>query len=366
MGFSFVGLNEALDDIAEDKEKAIALKELQEEKERQRERQDKSDDLQERSFGLRVSQEARVAKAAETAEELAREKLLRDNNLKFLELVGPQVKKNNQGSQKNINKNASALLMSAGFPKEYLAQIATVEPAAITRIWNSVNTHMEKNIAESKVAITPEFIQKVINKTVTSEPEARYTKADLDKIKLIFGGELTSGQLEQLEDTQNLQSVNVNPLTFARVKATPIEDLSVAEKRIIDPNTRRRDNDVELITKVIADEVNKEDTSDPILNAWLTKRLVDLKETGKDPYKIAKIYGTNSSILFEKYPSLKNAGLDPLIANVKADPIEVANYSLYEKLKNYGFFKENDVVYIDDVTGMPKELGNEQYFTITK
>jgi len=365
MGFSFVGLNQALDDIAEDKKEAIALKELQEEKERQRKRQDKSDDLQERSFNLRVSQEARVAKAAETAQELAREKLLRENNLKFLELVGPQVKKDSQGSKKNINKNASALLMSAGFPEEYLAKVATVEPAAITRIWNSVNTHMEKNIAESKVAITPEFIQDVINKTVTSEPEARYTKADINKIKLIFGGELTPSQLQQLEDTQNLQSVNVNPLTFARVKATPIEDLGVAEKRAVDPNRRRKDNDVEVITKVLADKVN-ESTSDPILNAWLTKRLVDLQETGKDPYKIAKLYGTNSSILLEQYPDLKNAALDPLIMNVKADPIEVANYSLYEKLKNYGFFKENDVVYIRDVTGNPKKLGDKQYFTITK
>lgn len=364
MGFSFVGLNEALDDIAEDKEKAIAAKELQEEKERQKKRQDKSDDLQERSFGLRVSQEARVAKAAETAQELAREKLLRENNLKFLELVGPQVK-NSQGSKKNINKNASALLMSAGFSKEYLAKVATVEPAAITRIWNSVKTHMQNNIAESKVAITPEFIQDVINKTVTSEPEARYTKADMDKIKLIFGGELTPSQLQQLEDTQNLQSVNVNPLIFARVKPTPLEDLAVAEKRAVDPNRRRKDNDVELITKVLADKVN-EGTSDPILNAWLTKRLVDLKETGKDPYKIAKIYGTDSSILLEQYQDLKNAALDPLIMNVKADPIEVANYSLYEKLKNYGFFKENDVVYIRDVTGNPKKLGDEQYFTITK
>tara|TARA_R110001599_G_scaffold215270_1_gene413454 strand:- start:2323 stop:3441 length:1119 start_codon:yes stop_codon:yes gene_type:complete len=367
MAFSFIGLNEALDDIAEDKEKAIALKELQEEKERQRERQDKSDDLQERSFGLRVSEAARVAKAAETAEELARRKMIRDEADLFFKTYGSYAGTSSSGTGKlssklSIDKSSYQYLKGLGFSQEFLIKVQTADKTGLTKIKNSVVDRLKTQKKSSRsTTLSPNIIGQIETDTLIIDPETK--DFDFNNFFEKFKGVYSETEQEIMRRSAIEEGSVYTPEEIFVAKEIPtLENLERFEKRIVSDNEVRAKNELLKISGTLATLLKTSDSTSMSLKSWLTERRQKITEALED-YKrgswvtTASLYGTDSTALYEMYPKFKNSSLLPSITNAKKDLLTVDNRAMAIRLYELGFLQAGDkVVDLSESTSTIKSI----------
>ena len=259
----------------------------------------------------------------------------------------------------------AALMKTYNLTDETLAPIlASGDKTAPSKILDILEKQRLKYENEG-LTLPEEVIADILESAVITQPTTE--ELDITKLETFIGREMNSLYKELLK-TQSTTSGSVFIPEPAFVEMPEPEDLDRVEKRAIQFNLTRAQDELDMLAKRTSElqsisETTKLTDDQKAEVAWLTKRLPNV-QGALDSYKnndnvtpLAGLYGTTYIEAIKKfYPKFENAPLNPALLNAARQEIVVPNRVVAETLAGAGILKQGDIV-VNMETGKKIRIG---------
>lgn len=306
------------------------------------------------------------AKAKERTErENAREALAFELAMKYgsdgLSSTGT---KSGKGGSTSSNTATKALMKTYNLTDETLAPIlASGDKTATPKLLDILEKQRLKYENEG-LTLPEEVVSNIVESAVITQPNTE--QIDVSKLEEFIGREMDSLYKELLKQRlQSSGSVFIPAPAF--VEMPSLEDLDRFEKRAIQFNLTRAQDELEILKKRSAELVTMSESatlSEQQLaeQTWVTDRMTEVQGAVKsfeddNVTPLAGLYGTSYIKELQKsYPKFETAPLNPALLNVARQEIVVPNRAVAESLVAAGILKQGDIV-INMETGKKIRIG---------
>jgi len=306
------------------------------------------------------------AKAKEKTErENAREALAFELAMKYgsdgLSSTGT---KSGKGGSTSSNTATKALMKTYNLTDETLAPIlASGDKTAAPKLLDILEKQRLKYENEG-LTLPEEVVSNIVESAVITQPNTE--QIDISKLENFIGREMDSLYKELLkQQLKSPGSVFIPAPAF--VEMPSLEDLDRFEKRTLQFNLTRAQDELELLSKMSAKYVSMSEstplTEEQLAEAsWLSTRIGEIEGAIKSFEKdnvtpVAGLYGTSYIKELQKvYPKFETAPLNPALLNVARQEIVVPNREFAESLAEAGILKQGDIV-VNMKTGKKIRIG---------
>ena len=317
---------------------------------------------------LNYLDKAELIEAAKREEQNRREALAFEISMKYgvdglANSTGTKSGKSKLGST-STGVATSALMKTYNLDEDTLAPIlATGDKTAAPKLLDILEKQRLK-YENQGLTLPEDVVSGIVESAVTTQPTTR--EIDFTKLENFIGREMDSLYKELLKS----QSTDPGAVFFpepAFVERPSLEDLDRFEKRAIQFNLTRAQNDVDAITirlnelESISETTNlsEEQIAE---RGWLTDRKIEVESAMKsyendNVTPLAGLYGTTyTKTLQGFYPNFESAPLNPALLNAATQEMTVSNRMVAESLAAAGILKEGDTV-INAETGKKIRIG---------
>ena len=311
---------------------------------------------------------AELIEAAKKEEQNRREALAFEISMKYgvdglANSTGTKSGKSKLGST-STGVATSALMKTYNLDEDTLAPIlATGDKTAAPKLLDILEKQRLK-YENQGLTLPEDVVSGIVESAVLTQPTTR--EIDFTKLEDFIGREMDSLYKELLKS----QSTDPGAVFFpepAFVERPSLEDLDRFEKRAIEFNLTRAQNDVDAITirlnelESISETTNlsEEQIAE---RGWLTDRKIEVESAMKsyendNVTPLAGLYGTTyTKTLQGFYPNFESAPLNPALLNAATQEMTVPNRMVAESLAAAGILKEGDTV-INAETGKKIRIG---------
>jgi len=214
------------------------------------------------------------------------------------------------------------------------------------------------------LTLPEEVVANILESAVITQPTTE--ELDITKLETFIGREMDSLYKELLK-TQSTTPGSVFIPEPAFVEMPSLEDLDRFEKRAIQFNLSRAQDERDMITQRISELQSMSEsgnlTETQIAEqSWLTTRLGDISDAVKsydndNVTPLAGLYGTTYvEELRKSYPKFNEAPLNPALLNAARQEITVPNRMVAESLAAAGILQQGDIV-LNMETGKKIRIG---------
>jgi len=258
----------------------------------------------------------------------------------------------------------AALMKTYNLTDETLAPIlASGDKTAPSKILDILEKQRLKYENEG-LTLPEEVIADILESAVITQPTTK--ELDITKLETFIGREMNSLYKELLK-TQSTTPGSVFIPEPAFVEVPSLEDLDRFEKRAIQFNLTRAQDERDMITQRISElqsisESGNLTETQIAEQSWLTTRLGDISDAVKsydndNVTPLAGLYGTTYvEELRKSYPKFNEAPLNPALLNAARQEITVPNRMVAESLAAAGILKQGDIV-LNMETGKKIRIG---------
>lgn len=202
------------------------------------------------------------------------------------------------------------------------------------------------------LALPDEVVKSIVESAVVTQPTTR--ELDFTEIESYIGREMDSMLKSVLQAGQTTPgSVFIPEPAF--VERPSLEDLDKFEKRAVQFNISRAEEELELLRKRQAALTSVSETTqlttDQMAEAgWIATRIGEVQDAVKsldndNVSPIVGLYGSAyTSELTKYYPKFEDAPLNPALLKQAERIVSVPNRAVAEALANAGIFKQGDIV----------------------
>ena len=260
--------------------------------------------------------------------------------------------KSGKGTGITSNTATAALMKNYGLTDETLAPVlASGDRTAAPRLLDILEKQRLKYENEG-LTLPEEVVANILESAVITQPTTE--ELDIGKLEDFIGREMDSLYKELLK-TQSTTPGSVFIPEPAFVEMPSLEDLDRFEKRTLQFNLTRAQDELELLSKMSAEYVSMSEsttlTEEQLAEArWLSTRIGEIEGAVKSFEKdnvtpVAGLYGTSYIKELQKvYPRFETAPLNPALLNVARQEIVVPNREFAQRLRDAGILKSGDVV----------------------
>ena len=260
--------------------------------------------------------------------------------------------KSGKGTGITSNTATAALMKNYGLTDETLAPVlASGDKTAAPRLLDILEKQRLKYENEG-LTLPEEVVANILESAVITQPTTE--ELDIGKLEDFIGREMDSLYKELLK-TQSTTPGSVFIPEPAFVEMPSLEDLDRFEKRTLQFNLTRAQDELELLSKMSAEYVSMSEsttlTEEQLAEArWLSTRIGEIEGAVKSFEKdnvtpVAGLYGTSYIKELQKvYPRFETAPLNPALLNVARQEIVVPNREFAQRLRDAGILKSGDVV----------------------
>ena len=260
--------------------------------------------------------------------------------------------KSGKGTGITSNTATAALIKNYGLTDETLAPVlASGDKTAAPRLLDILEKQRLKYENEG-LTLPEEVVANILESAVITQPTTE--ELDIGKLEDFIGREMDSLYKELLK-TQSTTPGSVFIPEPAFVEMPSLEDLDRFEKRTLQFNLTRAQDELELLSKMSAEYVSMSEsttlTEEQLAEArWLSTRIGEIEGAVKSFEKdnvtpVAGLYGTSYIKELQKvYPRFETAPLNPALLNVARQEIVVPNREFAQRLRDAGILKSGDVV----------------------
>ena len=272
--------------------------------------------------------------------------------------------KSGKGSGVGSNTATAALVKTYNLTDETLAPIlASGDKTAAPRLLDMLEKQRLKYENEG-LTLPEEVIANILESAVITQPTTE--ELDIDKLETFIGREMDSLYKELLK-TQSTTPGSVFIPEPAFVESPSLEDLDRFEKRAIQFNLTRAQDERDMITQRISELQSMSETANLTEQqlaeqGWLTTRLTDISDAmtsydNDNVTPLAGLYGTTYvEELRKSYPKFNEAPLNPALLNAARQEITVPNRMVAESLAAAGILQQGDIV-LNMETGKKIRIG---------
>jgi len=272
--------------------------------------------------------------------------------------------KSGKGTGIASNTATAALMKNYSLTDETLAPIlASGDKTAAPRLLDILEKQRLKYENEG-LTLPEEVVANILESAVITQPTTE--ELDIAKLEDFIGREMDSLYKELLkQQLESSGSVFIPEPAF--VEMPSLEDLDRFEKRAIQFNLTRAQDELEILKKRSAELVTMSEST--TLNeqqlaeqAWVTDRLTEVQGAvtsfeNDNVTPLAGLYGTSYIKELQKsYPKFETAPLNPALLNVARQEIVVPNRAVAESLVAAGILKQGDIV-VNMETGKKIRIG---------
>lgn len=272
--------------------------------------------------------------------------------------------KSGKGSGVGSNTATAALMKNYGLTDETLAPVlASGDRTAAPRLLDILEKQRLKYENEG-LTLPEEVVANILESAVITQPTTE--ELDIGKLEDFIGREMDSLYKELLK-TQSTTPGSVFIPEPAFVEMPSLEDLDRFEKRALQFNLTRAQDELEILKKRSAELVTMSESTtlteqQLAEQTWVTDRLTEVQGAVKsfendNVTPVAGLYGTSYIKELQKsYPKFETAPLNPALLNVARQEIVVPNRAVAESLVAAGILKQGDIV-INIETGKKIRIG---------
>jgi hypothetical protein len=315
---------------------------------------------------LRYLEKVDITRAKEEEEQNAREALAFEIAMKYGTdgLARSTSTKSGKGGSTSSNTATAALMKNYNLTDETLAPIlASGDKTAAPKLLDILEKQRLKYENEG-LTLPEEVVANILESAVVTQPTTE--KLDIGKLEDFIGREMDSLYKELLK-TQSTTPGSVFIPEPSFVETPSLEDLDRFEKRAIQFNLTRAQDERDMITQRISELQSVSETTNLTEQqlaeqVWLTTRLTDISDAitsydNDNVTPLAGLYGTTyMEELRKSYPKFNEAPLNPALLNASRQEITVPNRMVAENLAAAGILQQGDVV-LNMETGKKIRIG---------